>query len=126
MHLYRICEAEVWAQAQTEGALPLSELDRRDGYVHLSTAAQVPGTLHRFFAGRDDLVVLTISRAALDGAALRFEAPSHAPHEHAELFPHFYGRVTLGAITRAEALTLGEGGHHRLPDELARAIAAQP
>lgn len=41
----------------------LSELDYKDGFVHLSTAQQVPKTLNRFFA---DVPSVTILRCELD------------------------------------------------------------
>ena len=75
-HLYRICDAQTWAQAEGLELLPLSPLDERDGFVHLSTATQVRNTLRRFFGGREDLVLLTISSARLVNGSLRYEAPS--------------------------------------------------
>ncbi|ORX37441.1 hypothetical protein BD324DRAFT_651035 [Kockovaella imperatae] len=38
----------------------LSELDYKDGFVHLSTANQVPGTLNRFFADVPSVVLLRL------------------------------------------------------------------
>lgn len=43
----------------------LSELDSKDGFVHLSTAQQVPGTLERFFAGAEQVAILRIEYARL-------------------------------------------------------------
>ena len=124
--VYRICEAPAWTRAQAEGQLPLSPLDRRDGCVHLSTARQIPTTLERYFAGRDDLVLLTIDRDRLVDGALRYEAPSYAgPSAEALglLFPHFYGRVATDAIARADALDLDASGRHLLPAAILDAIA---
>lgn len=41
-------------------ALPVSELDSSDGFIHLSTALQVPGTLKRFFSDKDSVYILRI------------------------------------------------------------------
>jgi uncharacterized protein (DUF952 family) len=122
-HVYRICEAEVWAATRATGELPLSELDRKDGFVHLSSASQIAGTLARYFAGREDLVVLTIACDRLVGGTLRFEPPGRAgagsaEHAEGELFPHFYGRVCSAAIIAADELPLDEHGRHRLPAAL--------
>ena len=38
----------------------LSELDYKDGFVHLSTGAQVSGTLSRFFADVPSVVLLKL------------------------------------------------------------------
>ena len=105
----------MWERAQAEGELPASALDERDGFVHLSTAAQVPATLARFFTGREDLLVLSVAIDRLDPDKLRHEPPSHAPDPRGELFPHYYGRVPLRAIVGAEALPLDPQGVHRLP-----------
>lgn len=40
--------------------LPLSELDRNDGYIHLSTSEQVPGTADKFFGSVSELWLLKI------------------------------------------------------------------
>ena len=125
-HVYRICEAHDLAQARVEGELPLSPLDRRDGCVHLSTARQVPGTLARYFAGRDDLVLLTIDRDGLVDGVLTYEAPAYAgPDEPGPRFPHFHGRVATEAIVAADALALDASGRHVLPASLSQAIAAE-
>jgi uncharacterized protein (DUF952 family) len=42
------------------GTLPLSPLDAADGFIHLSTAAQAPGTAARFFASYQQLWLLKI------------------------------------------------------------------
>ena len=127
-HLYRICEAQTWAQAENQELLPLSPLDERDGFVHLSTATQVRNTLRRFFGGREDLVLLTISSARLVNGSLRYEAPSKpdaefVAHADDELFPHFYAQVPIDAILSAQPLPLDERGVHRLPLALTRAIS---
>lgn len=38
----------------------LSELDSKDGFIHLSTARQVPKTLERFFANVESVTLLRI------------------------------------------------------------------
>lgn len=42
-------------------SLPLSDLDANDGFIHLSTAAQVPGTAAAFFGGFEELWLLKVS-----------------------------------------------------------------
>lgn len=123
--VYRICEAQAWARAQAEGQLPWSALDRRDGYVHLSQAGQVAGTLGRYFAGREDLVLLTIACEGLVAGALRFERPAQAGPESRELFPHFYGRVPLAAILACDPLPVEEG-QHTLPAAIRQAPIVAP
>ncbi|KAI0670950.1 hypothetical protein C8Q78DRAFT_825596 [Trametes maxima] len=41
-------------------ALPLSDLDRKDGFIHLSTAVQTPTTASLFFAAHTTLTLLKV------------------------------------------------------------------
>ena len=47
--------ATEWADAERAGAFAGSEVDRRDGYIHFSTAGQVAETAAKYFAGLPDL-----------------------------------------------------------------------
>ncbi|MBS1124241.1 MAG: hypothetical protein H6Q90_6469, partial [Deltaproteobacteria bacterium] len=62
-----------------------------EGFIHLSTAAQLPGTLRRFYRGVPDLVVLTIDPTRLRGE-LRYERADR------DDFPHLYGPLELDAV----------------------------
>src|SRR5687767_388945 len=58
--LYKICPRHSWAEALQTGQLPVSGDDARDGYIHLSSAQQLRGTLERHFKAQPDLVLLVI------------------------------------------------------------------
>lgn len=45
--------------------LPVSELDQKDGFIHLSTAKQVAGTLNRFFSGEQKTHLLRIDYSSV-------------------------------------------------------------
>lgn len=96
--LYHIASAEEWMRASADGHYAPASL-HREGFVHLSTAAQLPGTRERFFAGRDGLVLLAIRPADL-AAPLRYEEAD------GDLFPHLYGPLNLDAV--AEVTPLGD------------------
>lgn len=63
--------------------LPSTPLDASDGFIHLSSASQVPITANLFFSQADRLWVLKLRTKDLDG---RVEYPpelgSAAPHLH--------------------------------------------
>lgn len=61
-----------------------------EGFIHCSTAEQLSQTYDRYYAGRRDLVLLTVDPAALD---VRVE------HE----FPHVYGHIPASAVISAVA-----------------------
>lgn len=92
--IYKIFRAAEWAGAQEAGSFAGSADDRRDGFIHFSTAAQLAGTAAKHFAGESDLVLAEVDADAL-GAALRWE-----PSRGGQLFPHLYGELPLAAVTR--------------------------
>ncbi|CAI5483649.1 unnamed protein product [Closterium sp. Yama58-4] len=82
--VYRISPEAEWRAAQDAGCFVGSDFDRQSGFIHLSTADQVGGTLLMFFPGRDDLMLLQIRAHAL-GSGLVYERVPDLGH-----FPHFY------------------------------------
>ncbi|EGX93624.1 hypothetical protein CCM_04999 [Cordyceps militaris CM01] len=65
--------------------LPLSELDANDGFVHLSTAEQVPKTAGLFFTEHTKLWVIKLELSKLSDP-VKFE----------DGYPHLYGN--FGAL----------------------------
>jgi uncharacterized protein (DUF952 family) len=111
-HLYKICTAASWSEAQRSGRLPVSPDDQRDGFVHLSTVHQVRGSLRRHFAAKADLVLLEIPESRVPIGDLRWE-----PARGGELFPHLYAALASEFVTRVIPIPLGAGGDHELPPE---------
>jgi uncharacterized protein (DUF952 family) len=98
MRVYKILTSAEWATARATGRLDGSEDDRRDGFIHLSTAMQTPETVRRHFRGRGSLVLLAFDSRRL-GEALRWE-----PSRGGALFPHFYGVLDLALVEEARVL----------------------
>jgi uncharacterized protein (DUF952 family) len=92
------------------GQLPTSRDDARDGYVHLSAAAQVRGTLARHFAGQGELLLLVLPLGRLPASALRWEAARSG-----ELFPHLYAELTTALVSEVIELQLDTEQRHVLP-----------
>lgn len=84
--VYRILTVAEWASASEAGSFGGAALDHSSGFIHLSTAAQVPGTLALFFK-ETPCVVVKLATSKLDQAALKFE-PVAA--RGGELFPHLF------------------------------------
>ena len=76
----------------SDGEFSGSDLDHRDGFIHLSSRKQVAGTLERHFAGVADLVIVEIDANAI-AASVRWEVSRGG-----ELFPHLYGRLPRSAV----------------------------
>jgi ureidoglycolate lyase/seryl-tRNA synthetase len=105
---YKVLTPEDLA-ALSAGAFGGAPVDRADGFIHLSTAAQLNGTLQRHFAGRTDLTIAAVDLKAL-GQAVRWE-----PSRGGQLFPHVYGALDPQAIVAMRALEWDASGAVRLP-----------
>jgi uncharacterized protein (DUF952 family) len=96
--LIKLLRAPEWARFQSDGRFDGSPDDRRDGFIHLSTAEQLAGTIARHFAGVDGLIAAEL---ALDGDPdLRWE-----PSRDGRLFPHLYRPLRLGDVIRARPVS---------------------
>ena len=98
--IYKICTAAEWREAERAGAYRGSTADRRDGFIHFSTAEQAAETAAKWFAGQHDLVLIAVDAAAL-GDKLKWE-----PSRGGALFPHLYGDLPLAAVRRVDPLPL--------------------
>ena len=108
--VYKICSEALWQEAQLAGAFHGAEADRRDGFIHFSTAAQLRETAAKHFAGAAGLTLLAVNANAL-GDALRWE-----PSRGGDLFPHLYGELAVSAVIWAEPLPLDGNGQHIFPE----------
>ena len=108
--IYKICTASEWHQAEHAGAYRGSAVDRKDGFIHFSTAEQAPETASTWFAGLRDLVLVAVDGDAL-GARLKWE-----PSRGGALFPHLYGDLELSAVLRVDPLPLDTQGRHVFPN----------
>lgn len=86
------------------------------GFVHLSTQRQVDLPANRIFAGRTDLVMLYVDRAAL-AAPLRWE-PGVPGDPVSMLFPHLYGTLPVRAVRAVRTYRPGPDG--RFPPVIPR------
>ena len=101
---YKLVDRAEWDAARADGAYAGSAVDRADGYIHMSTAEQLAETARRHYAGRSDLVLVTVELTAL-GAGLKWEASRGGA-----LFPHLYGALPMAAATAERALTVDDDG----------------
>jgi uncharacterized protein (DUF952 family) len=106
MLVYKIVATEEWTKAAAAGVFTGAAVDRADGFIHFSTAAQVRETAAKWFAGRGDLTLAAIDAAAL-GEDLRWE-----PSRGGALFPHLYTHLPMSAVVWSRALPLGTDGAH--------------
>lgn len=89
--MFKILRAAEWAALEAEGRFAGSADDRRDGFIHLSTEAQLAGTLAKHFAGEVGLVVLRVAVEA--DPELKWEASRGGA-----LFPHLYRPLEMADV----------------------------
>ena len=101
---FKIVDADEWAAAETAGAYDGSAVDLADGYVHLSTEDQLAETVRKHYAGRQNLLLLTVDLKAL-GDTLIWE-----PSRGGALFPHIYWPLPVSAVWETKAFSVGPDG----------------
>lgn len=102
--VWKLADRAEWQAARAAGFYEGSAVDRADGYIHLSTSAQLAETARRHYAGRTGLVLVAVDPAAL-GADLRWE-----PSRGGALFPHLYAPLPVSAATAERPLSVGDDG----------------
>ena len=108
MPIYKIFRAPEWEAMQAQGQTAGAPIDLTDGYVHLSTAAQVEDTAARHFAGEHGLVLLAVDDAIM-APDIRWE-----PSRGGQLFPHLYRDLRMEDVLWSAPLPW-EGTRHRFP-----------
>ncbi len=108
--IYKILPQSLWQDAVRDGVFRGSDVDKRDGYIHFSTAAQAKETAEKHFASQENLLLLQVRAEAL-GGKLKWEASRGGA-----LFPHYYGDLDPRAVSRVDPLPLGADGLHKFPD----------
>jgi len=77
---------------------PLSELDRTDGFIHLSVHSQLLRTLSRFFADSEEVSLLKISYSVVK-PHIKWEIIKSG-----EVFPHLYRDLTASDVASYKTL----------------------
>tara|TARA_R110002051_G_scaffold274192_1_gene334937 strand:+ start:1810 stop:2172 length:363 start_codon:yes stop_codon:yes gene_type:complete len=107
---FKLIDSTEWTAALGSGRYDGSAVDRTDGYIHMSTSAQLAETARRHYAGRNGLVLLAVKADAL-GNALVWE-----PSRGGDLFPHLYAPLPVTAVGSVRALVVTDDGHMRFDD----------
>ena len=95
--IYKVLTPEEWALAQTSGII-ITDLDKKDGFIHLSTAIQLNATLSLYFSKEESVVLLQIDHAQTL-QQLKFEAPS-PPGNRKSAFPHYYSDLNTNFVSK--------------------------
>ena len=102
--IYKVLTLDEWESAQNSGVI-ITELDKKDGFIHLSTATQLNATLSLYFSKEESVVLLQIDYAQTQDQ-LRFEAPI-PPGNRTSSFPHYYGDLNTNFVSKIWHLNRG-------------------
>ena len=94
--IYHIAEKADWERARRDGQYTRSTRGRtlaEEGFIHASTAAQVPVVADAYYRDAPDLVLLVIDTERV-GPELRYEQVPGQP----DPYPHVYGPLNLDAV----------------------------
>ena len=107
---YKVLTADQLNTLEHQGSFAGAPVDLADGYIHLSTADQLAGTIDKHFAGQADLQLVAIDLEAL-GDRVKWEESRGGA-----LFPHIYGAsVTLDVVVAYSPLEYEPDGTIKLP-----------
>lgn len=107
--IFHACRQDEWEEARSRGSHAGSTQDRQDGFIHFSTAEQLPESMRKHRARQPNIVLLAVDPTAL-GDTLKWE-----PSRGGALFPHLHGPLPVSAVRWAKDLPLGPDGIHILP-----------
>lgn len=107
--VYKVVPEAIYRAETRGGVFAGAGIDKADGYIHLSTAAQLGETLSLHFRGQGDLLLIAVRTRDL-GAALLWE-----PSRGGQLFPHLYGPLPLAAVAWTAPVSVAPDGEVDLP-----------
>ena len=106
---FKVLTHQQWVDFERERVFRGAPVDIADGYIHLSAADQLTGTVDKHYAGRVGLWVACVDLTAL-GEAVRWEESRGGA-----LFPHLYASLPLGAVVALAPLERAADGRVKAP-----------
>ncbi len=113
-NVYKILRTNEWEEASLTGSI-LSEVDTKDGFIHLSTAVQLAATLSFFFKDSETVFLLQLDMEKIDINRLIYEEPYPNDGLRKGSFPHLYCELTTDQISMMWTI---ERGAFSLPQEV--------
>ena len=110
-NVYKILREDEWGSALQTGKI-ITDLDNKDGFIHLSTATQLAITLSFFFQD-SDVVLLQLDLEKIDQSKLKFEEPYPNKGKRRSAFPHLYSGLLTDQISNIWTL---EKGSFKVPE----------
>lgn len=97
-YVYKLIPSAAAPSDPLPDRLPVSDLDQTSGFIHLSTARQIPKTLKFFFGDHARVYILRIPYDPVE-KHIKWEDPKAevcGPRGGEGVFPHLYNEFKLG------------------------------
>ena len=108
--VYKVCSKDEWDQAILNQFYSGSDVDNKDGFIHLSTKKQLHETVTKHFRGNKNLIIISFSKKKIQDK-LKWEVSRNG-----ELFPHYYGNLETKFAKNTFNLYLNAYGIHEFPE----------
>ena len=110
--IYKVLTLNEWKLAKETGVI-ITNVDKNDGFVHLSTARQLNATLSMYFKESSKVMLLEVSHNKVK-KILKYE-PTNSDSSRKGFFYHLYGELLIEYISKFWLL---ERGAFNIPDEI--------
>ncbi|WP_306251628.1 DUF952 domain-containing protein [Parvularcula sp. IMCC14364] len=108
--VYRLATQAQWRQSRETGEIVKTALDKRDGFIHLSTAGQLVLTANMHFISEEVLQVLLFERDRI-ARGLKWE---NVPGRWDQM-PHYYGDLYMKDVCKSLTMDRNPGGSFGIP-----------
>jgi uncharacterized protein (DUF952 family) len=108
--VYKICSKNEWNNAVIKKFYTGSDVDNKDGFLHLSTKEQLKETVLKHFKGQENLLIICFNVTEIEDK-LKWEISRNE-----ELFPHYYGNLETSKAEEIYNLSLNAYGIHEFPE----------
>lgn len=110
--IYKVLTLNEWKLAKETGVI-ITNVDKNDGFVHLSTARQLNATLSMYFQDSSKVMLLEVSHNKVK-KILKYE-PTNSGSSRKGFFYHLYGELLIEYVSKFWLL---ERGAFNIPDEI--------
>lgn len=126
--LYHITSASEWDAAQTRGEYRPQNF-AVEGFIHCSYSHQLLTVAHRFYQGKNGLVILVIESSTISSSHRLLSGKTTEPtvvvglieenlEGGTELYPHLYCPLPINSVIKVVVFPCGADGSFILPEEL--------
>ncbi len=108
--VFKLLTGDEWVAFEAKGEFKGAGIDLADGYIHLSTDAQVRETARLHFKTTGDLKLVEVLTENI-ATKIKYEAARDG-----SLFPHLYGVLSLDDVGRVWHLSRRADGLYAFPE----------